>query len=440
MSSLEKKFTEVCDGWLLENQGYRVRGELGVFSFAMVVWLGIQQRLKNNSLQASVNSLVERARLGDLDFLVERSGKKLSSGEISTNTGGLSRARERHSLASYRELFYEATEQMFKRPSLCSDQRNIYVLDGQLAAIARSDSNLEHFCPTGNGEGELHFPRIRIISAHEVRSGIARELAVGNYRQSEVALSREVAAKLPNGSLLIMDRGFAKPTFLEVVEQENVKVLVRMKDGHGKNLLGETAKACAEKEVEWISKTAEGRKISLSGRIIKHTCHIKGFRSSEFYFFTTDTTLPAEDLAELYRQRVHVEVFIRDVKQTLSMAFIRSQKGDSVEKEILIAFRTFNLLRAIMQEAADELDLPVERMSFTGTVSLVKRYAALFARASSTKERAKLTKDFYTNMKQSKLPLRRKERAYPRVIKFPREKYKTAGITRKSLQQGEEGK
>ncbi len=91
-------------------------------------------------------------------------------------------------------------------------KRKVYVLDGQVVAIARSDSNLAHFCPTGNGEGELHFPRVRAISAHEVGSGIAGEVAIGSWKQSEVALSREVAKRLPNGSLLIMDRGFAKPS------------------------------------------------------------------------------------------------------------------------------------------------------------------------------------------------------------------------------------
>jgi hypothetical protein len=433
MGSLESKFIEVCDSWLQENEGYSVRGELGVFSFAMVVWLGVQQRLKNNSLKESINSLVERAKLGGLDFLVNRSGVKLRTAEISSNTGGISRARERHSLASYRELFYSATEAIFKRPSLQSKQRNIYVIDGQVVAIARSDSNLEYFCPTGNGEGELHFPRMRVVSAHEVRSGIAREVSIGNWKQSEVALSREVASRLPRGSLLIMDRGFAKPSFLEAADAEGIKVLARMKEGHAKKLLGETSKPCDEKKVEWIAKLQDQRTVTLTGRIIKHTSSTKGFRSSEFYFFTTDMTLPAEDLAELYRQRVHVEVFIRDVKQTLRMAFIRSRKGKNVEKEILVAFLTFNLLRAIMEESAEASGLPVERMSFSGTVSLVKSYAAPFAKAKGPTERAKLVRDFHKNMEQSKLPLRNKERYYPRVIKFPRDKYDNAGTVKKNL-------
>lgn len=434
MGKLEDKFVKLCGDYFSSNDGYSIRGEQGVFSFAMVVWLGIQQRLKGNSLRESINSFLQQVKDSQVDFLVSRVNCKLRDGEVSANTGGISRARDRYQLSQVKELFYAVCNQIFKQPSLDSKQRNIYVLDGQVTVISRSDSNLEYFSPSGNGEGELHFPRIRVISAHEVRSGIATEVAVGDWHTSEVGLSREVASRLPKESLLIMDRGFAKPTFLEVVNQQNVKILVRLKDSHGSKLLGENCASVAEKNVIWASRVADGRLIELSGRVIYYRSQIKGFRSSEFYFFTTDTILPAEELAELYKQRVRVEVFIRDIKQTLKMSFIRSRKGENVAKEIFIAYLAFNMIRAIMEDAANALNLPVERISFTSTISLVKTYASSFARAKTSAQIDKTQRQFYKHIFQSKLPNRNKERSYPRVVKFPRDKYQTAGIIRKSQQ------
>jgi hypothetical protein len=144
----------------------------------------------------------------------------------------------------------------------------------------------------------------------------------------------------------------------------------------------------------------------------------------------------AQEVAELYQKRVQVEVFIRDIKQTLKMAFVRSKKGETIEKELLIAYLTFNLLRATMQETATALGLPPNRMSFTATISLVRAYAPLLAAAKTKKDQDNILQRFQTNMLQSKLPVRSKQRSYPRVIKYPRDKYPSAGIVQKS-QEGE---
>jgi hypothetical protein len=274
----------------------------------MIIWLGIQQRISGYSLRSSLHELASRAvDNGGIGFLVGRANRKIRTAAISTNNGGLARARERISVKDVRELFQAATERMIS-PSSSEDTRDdIYVLHGAVVTIARSASNLEYFCPTGNGMGELHYPKVRVISAHEVSSGIAREVAVGSWKDSEVALSQNVAKRLPRGSLLIMDRGFERTQFLNAVIAEGVNALLRLKDSHGAKLLGseELRGETAERSVEWVSNKS-GETICLKGRVIRFISQLKGFRSSEFYFFTTDMNRSARELAELYRKRVQV--------------------------------------------------------------------------------------------------------------------------------------
>jgi hypothetical protein len=76
------------------------------------------------------------------------------------------------------------------------------------------------------------------------------------------------------------------------------------------------------------------------------------------------------------------------------MAFVRSKKGETVEKELLIAYVTFNRLRATMQETATALGLPANRRSFVGTISLVRAYAPLLAAATTKKDQEKSFNDF----------------------------------------------
>ena len=429
ISALEEMFLSVCSDWFSRNNGFKVRGELGVFSSAAVVWLGIAQRFSGGSLQTGVSELVSRAESGALDSLVKRPGQKLRAGAVSFNTGGLSRARERLQIESVIELFSAATEKIFKTLKLFS--RTVYVMDGQILAIARTKANLDKLGKTGNGEGELHFPRIRVVSAHELGSGIARHLSIGTWHDHEVTLGREVLSALPSGSLVIMDRGFDKPAFVQFATKNGLKVIVRLKNSLGIKLIGDEEQHNVEKQIRWDGSSKEGR-IVQSGRVIKYTSNVKGFRSSEFYFFTTADELSLEEVADFYRQRVRVETFIRDIKQTLKMFFVSSKKPENIKKEIFIAYLTFNLIRAIMESSAQALEIETERISFTATIRLIKVYANSFAYAKNQQDRNSISSRFITHLYQAKLPLRKNQRNYPRVIKYPRDRYPRAGVVSKS--------
>lgn len=433
---LDNLFSEVCGKYLEEQGGFDTRGELGIFSTAAVVWLGVQQRLKGGSLQESLGAFVEKIKTQESMLLVRRPGKKFRDGEISLATGGLSRARDRLPESLVQELYETATKNIEKKLTTIRFGRPVYIMDGQVITIARTDSNLTTFSSTGNGEGELHYPRIRVVTAHAIATGVATKIAIGSWRQSEIALGREVLEQLPKGSLLVMDRGFHRPTFLNWCKELNIDVLVRLKDPAGNKLMGGCDESEGEARVNWESKQEDKTKIVLQGRVIKYTSKANGFRSNLFHFFTTANELTVREISELYRQRVQVEVCIRHLKQTLKLFFIGAKKGSNVKKEILIAYLTFNLLRAVMEDTANATGIDVERMSFTATITLCSAYASSFAKASTAKEQQALTEQFRKHMLQTKLPLRKKERSYPREVKLTRRKYNNAAIV-KSVKQNE---
>lgn len=428
-------FNEVCGEYLREHECFETRGELGVFSHAAVVWLGIQQRLTDNTLQSSLSTLIDRIRSdNDPVSLVTRPGKKIRSGEISLNTGGVSRARERMPTTMATELLNAATTNIRKR---LKDTDNIYLLDGEVLTVSRTDSVLKHFGKTGNGEGELHFPRMRVVAAHSLQTGVATSISAGTWHDSEVKLGAEVLTQLPRGSTVIMDRFFDKPTFLAKASELELSVVVRIRDMVAKRLLGgiPTSAQC-EKEVIWTPADKKLKHIALKGRVIKFSAAQSGFRSSVFYFFTTSNR-PLTEIAALYRQRVKIETFIRQLKQTLKLFFIRAKKAGNVRKEISIAYLTFNLLRAIMYLAAKDLGIEPERVSFTATVTLCNAYASGFLTAKSNADKRDLYARFLAHIAQTKIPKRNKERSYPRVVKFPRDKYPKRGIVKDySLKEG----
>lgn len=427
--NLEGLFFEVSEQFLKENDCFSTRGELGVFSHAAVVWLGIQQRLSGNSLSASMSALVERIKEDNSPLkLALRPGKKIREGKISLNTGGISRARERLPEELVADLFEKVADNIDHK---LGEVSNVYVLDGQVITTSRTESTLGEFGHIYNGEGEFHFPKMRVVSVHHMQTGIARGVAIGTYRDSEDTLATSLISRLPAGSIVVMDRFYEKATFLDCMQQNNIHVVVRLREVTAKKLFGKLPRAQSQqKEVTWIPSAKKLSHIQIPGRVTKFTAQQKGFRSSEFFFFSTCPSLSLDQVADLYRQRVRVEVFIRQLKQTLKMFFVRAKKSENVKKEIYIAYITFNLIRAIMHLTAQLGNFESERMSFTAVINLTKAYAPSFLRASTAEQIDKLTQEFVTHMGQLKLPNRKKDRSYPRVVKYPRDKYAKRGIVK----------
>jgi hypothetical protein len=430
MTDLESLFHEVSEKFLQENDCFSTRGELGVYSHAAVVWLGIQQRLSDNSLKSSLSTLIDRIREDTCPVnLALRPGKKFREGKMSLNTGGLSRARERMPVELVSQLFNAATANIEKRLSC---RNNLYLMDGQVLAISRTPSNLQTFGKTGNGEGELHFPRMRVVAAHHLSTGICKSLAIGGWLDTELTLGKEVFSELPRGSIVVMDRYFDKPTFLNDAQEKGIHVVVRIREVAARRLFGKELPKDehGEKRVTWRPADKKQSDIAIDGRVMKFTAAPSGFRSSEFYFFTTAPSLTLDEVAALYRQRVQVETFIRQIKQTLKLFFVRAKKAANVEKEIYIAYLTFNLLRAIMQLAAEKAKLEPERVSFTAAMMLCRSYAPQFLRAKTKTEREELFERFVENIMQTKIPKRKKERSYPRVVKSQLDKYPRRAVVK----------
>jgi len=80
---------------------------------------------------------------------------------------------------------------------------------------------------------------------------------------------------------------------------------------------------------------------------------------------------PSEVLADLYRDRWHVELDIRAIKQSLQMEHLRCKTPFMVEKEIWAHMLGYNLLRKLAVQAAQERGVHPREVSFTATKDAV---------------------------------------------------------------------
>lgn len=86
------------------------------------------------------------------------------------------------------------------------------------------------------------------------------------------------------------------------------------------------------------------------------------------------TLYPAAEIASLYLQRWRVELTFRDLKTVLRREVLRCKSPEMVQKEILMHLIAHNLIRLLMQEASLIWSVPLQRISFKGTLDTFREH------------------------------------------------------------------
>lgn len=81
---------------------------------------------------------------------------------------------------------------------------------------------------------------------------------------------------------------------------------------------------------------------------------------------------PASELAELYGQRWQIETNLRHLKQTMKMDVLRCETVTGVLKELTVFALVYNLVRAVMYEASQRQEVPVQRISFADALGWLR--------------------------------------------------------------------
>jgi hypothetical protein len=100
----------------------------------------------------------------------------------------------------------------------------------------------------------------------------------------------------------------------------------------------------------------------------------------------------------------------------LKMEHLRCQSPDMVQKEFFMHLIGYNLIRAVMVETVRRHEVPLERLSFKGSVDSVRQYSVAIAQAKTKTRAAHLVKELLRVLAGDLVPLR-PNRKEPRAVK-----------------------
>jgi hypothetical protein len=157
----------------------------------------------------------------------------------------------------------------------------------------------------------------------------------------------------------------------------------------------------------------------LTVRVVRCRLEWGGFRTRHILLVTTlldSTQYPPAALAQLYYRRWGMELTLRNIKTTLQMDRLSCKTPQNLEREIRMHFLVHNLVRCLMLQSARTHQVPLDRLSFAGSLAAARRYAEALLQAKSKRHREQLREDLLAVLAVDLVP-DRPGRREPRAVK-----------------------
>jgi Transposase DDE domain len=273
-----------------------------------------------------------------------------------------------------------------------------FLVDGSSFSMPDTSQLQAHFGQPGNQKPGCGFPVASILGMFHAGTGLLLGILAAPLRTHEMSYIEFLHSILQLGDVLVADRGFCSFAHLALLIGRGAHAVIRM---HQRQIVDFTPnRAYADPKVksarkglprsrwmrqlgvtdqlvEWFKPRQRPRWMtqekfaalpeSLILREIRYRVGRPGFRSETVTLVTTllDAELyTVEALAELYGTRWRVEQNLRHLKQTMKMDVLKCMTVDGVLKELTIFAIVYNLVRAVMMEAANRQGVDIERISF----------------------------------------------------------------------------
>ena len=163
--------------------------------------------------------------------------------------------------------------------------------------------------------------------------------------------------------------------------------------------------------LNWEERPAEA---VIEGRLI--AARVGRGKSRQWLFVFTTAALSGDQVVALYGQRWKIETDLRSLKQTARLQRVSVRSSDMLEKELLAAVLAYNLVRALMVEAAQRAHVDPRQLSFTRAYNLVEIGIERMLHAGSIAEQERIMERIVQEIGTRLLPHRPHHRSYPRAV------------------------
>jgi hypothetical protein len=367
--------------------------------------------------------------------------------EISSSTSAYCQARKRLPQAHLDKALQRVTAHLEEQEKALGRGRPVRVVDGSSCSMPDTPQNQAKYPQPSAQKPGCGFPVMRFVALFSLATGALLGTAQGALADSERALWRRLWDLLKSGDIALADRGFSSFAEYCLLLQRGIDSVMRL---HARRSTGiRKLKRLAKHDwlVEWLKPAVRPKWMekkqwdnlpqTLRVRHIELCIPIPGFRTKKLIVATTlldAKTYCAEVIAEMYRYRWRIELFLRDIKITMGMDILRCQTPGLIHKEFTLHLIAYNLLRALMLEAAMQHHTDPARISLAGALATVRQWAPTFMGLRQRAQRRAQLDAFFRCIAYDTVP-NRPNRAEPRARKRRPKNYPLLNTPRRNFKE-----
>lgn len=334
----------------------------------------------------------------------------------------LCEARQRLGVAPLHQLAQHVIELQATpdTPGAFYEGLRLMALDSFVVDVADSPANASVFGRPGSSRSPAAFPQVRVLALCEVGTHVLWRTLTKPCHRSEVTMAAYLLRFLKEDMLLLWDRGFLSYDLVQQVLQRGSHLLARIKNNLEFRPIRRLRDGSYLAKLYPSPRHRDRDEEGVVVRIIEYTLDDPG-RSGSGETHRLLTTLlqatphAAERLIVLYHERWEEEIAIDELKtHQRERPVLRSQTPAGVVQEIDGLLLAHYVVRVLMSAAARRNHLPPRRLSFTGTLKILR--CRLPECPKSRKGLEVWFEELLAEIAEEVLPERR-NRINPRVIK-----------------------
>ena len=307
---------------------------------------------------------------------------------------------------------------------------NVLAVDGVMFRAQDTAENLDAFGCDRNAKGDNPYPQVRMCSLMDTSRHLLLASACDSRDVGELSVAQRLVPSVPDNSLTLFDRGYYSLGLLYLWMTKGVNthwMLPARKDLQYtvRHQLSEDDAVITLKTSPQARKKFDGLPETIEARLTRYKVDGKSYRVLSS--MVDAMQFPYEEVVNVYVQRWEIELGFREMKQTLHQAklTLRSKKPEMVRQELWGLLVAYNLIRMMMLDAVKDMpELSPSRLSF----GLCMRHIIVFFLTTLPETVTKLPAHYeylMESLRMMRLPDKRPDRYYPRVVRKRPTKYPT---------------
>lgn len=182
-----------------------------------------------------------------------------------------------------------------------------------------------------------------------IRSQIPELITISTGKKADITAARQIdLTLLPDGSILVMDRGYVDYAFLHSIHAAKKTFVVRLKENA--QIVRMEQRDIPEEERE-AGVRKDDRIAFVLPDAIEHypeDLRLVTYHDAEhdvtYEFLTNNTELSAKTIADIYKSRWQIELFFKWIKQHLKIKTFLGTSENAVQIQIWVAMTYYLLL------------------------------------------------------------------------------------------------